>query len=204
MTRTVTVERTAVASRPSPARTPIPAVAQMLAAVVRPSTFCWLARIMIAPAPRNPMPWMIPCRTRDMSGMGMSLCNGPITKSAAPTATSICVRTPASFAFISRSYPRIPPRTAASTSRTVMRVMVDMSGMSENSLTTAVQISCDTMMFPLRLLIAAQQDTIARSRHAESPARGSGQRPLTRAPRSAPCWRDRAPVRREPPPRRAV
>ena len=117
---TVSGHKTAVASNPSPAITSRAAVAQMLAAVVKPSTTCFVARTIIAPAPRKPIPCRIHCSTRDMSSIRMPLCNEPMTNRAAPTATSIWVLTPALLPLSSRSYPRIPPSTAASTRRTVM------------------------------------------------------------------------------------
>jgi len=61
---------TAVASRPSPAATPTAAVSQMPAAVVRPLIWLSSRSLMMAPAPRKPMPDATPCSTRDMSSYG--------------------------------------------------------------------------------------------------------------------------------------
>ena len=93
-----------------------------------------------------------------MSSIGIPLCIGPMTKSADPTATSMWVLTPALLRFSSRSYPRIPPSSAASTSRNMMRVMVAMSGTSENSFTTVAQISMPKLCFSPQP-IAAQRAT---------------------------------------------
>lgn len=54
--KAITVERTAVDSIPKPAAIPIPAAAQILAAVVNPWTRCMVVPMIIAPAPRNPTP----------------------------------------------------------------------------------------------------------------------------------------------------
>lgn len=63
-------------------------------AVVRSSISRCLTRTMIAPAPRKPIPCTTPCRTRDMSSIGIPLWRGLTTNSAAPMATSMWVRTP--------------------------------------------------------------------------------------------------------------
>ena len=57
---TVTALTIAVASRPRPTATPIAAVAQMPAAVVRPCTWPLCACLMTAPAPRKPTPATTP------------------------------------------------------------------------------------------------------------------------------------------------
>ncbi|KAG1370574.1 hypothetical protein G6F59_018659 [Rhizopus arrhizus] len=86
-----------------PAATPMAAVIQMLADVVNP----WISRsslsLMIAPAPRKPIPAITPCSTRLMSPTCMPPCNGTSTKIAAPSATSMCVRRPAALPLRSRS-----------------------------------------------------------------------------------------------------
>src|SRR3954452_22182945 len=103
---------------------PIAAVSHSVAAVVRPRTFIpWL---MIAPAPRKPMPVTICAAIRVGSArttfvpLTRKLSNpyaDTTVKSAEPSETSMCVRKPASWSRISRSIPIAPPRPAASASR---------------------------------------------------------------------------------------
>lgn len=73
---------------------------------------------------------------------------------AAPTATSIWVRMPAFFDFRSRSYPKSPPSNAAIKRRIVILVSVARSGISENSATTVVQISCNILCSASQLLFS--------------------------------------------------
>ncbi|MNP52198.1 hypothetical protein D3C76_1465740 [compost metagenome] len=67
---------------------------------------------------------------------------GTSTNNAAPSATSMCVRTPAALPLCSRSNPRMPPSTAAISRRTVMRVSCEASPMSANSDCRVTQTSC--------------------------------------------------------------
>ncbi|CFN92383.1 Uncharacterised protein [Bordetella pertussis] len=93
----------AVASRPMPAATPIAAVSQMPAEVVRPRISPSLPSLMMTPAPRKPMPAITPCSTRLRSPTSMPPCSGTRTNSAAPRATSMWVRSPAALPLRSRS-----------------------------------------------------------------------------------------------------
>ena len=140
----------AVDSRPIPAATPIAAVTHMPAAVVNPrGSTCLVPKIM-APAPRNPTPAIRPCNTRVKSAADAPACWGIRTKSAAPMATSICVRTPALLPSCSRSYPSKPPRAAATRRRSAMRVICVASGISENSDSTVFHISCHMLIVTSR------------------------------------------------------
>ena len=144
--RATRVLRTAVDSRPIPAATPIAAVTHMPAAVVNPRVSTCLVPKIMAPAPRNPTPATRPCNTRVKSAVDAPACWGMRTKSAAPMATSICVRTPALLPCFSRSYPSRPPRAAATRRRSVIRVICVASGVSENSDSTVIHISCHMLI----------------------------------------------------------
>jgi hypothetical protein len=146
MNRATRVLRTAVDSRPNPAAMPIAAVTQMPAAVVKPRVSICLVPITMAPAPRNPTPAIKPCNTRVMSAVDAPACWGIRTKSADPMATSICVRPPAFLPCASRSYPSKPPRIAATSRRSVIRVMSVTSVISENSDSTVFHISCHILI----------------------------------------------------------
>src|SRR5712692_7350624 len=103
---------------------PIAATSQRVAAVVSPRTESpWR---MIAPAPRKPMPLTICAAIR----VGSARTTEPpctrnsrkpyaetIVKSAEPTQTTRCVRSPAWRSRSSRSSPIAPPRAPATTSR---------------------------------------------------------------------------------------
>ena len=142
MNKAKRVLRTAVISRPIPAAMPIAAVSHMPAAVVNPRVSTCFVPIIMAPAPRNPTPAIKPCNTRLKSALDAPVCWGMRTKSAAPMATSICVRTPALLPCCSRWYPNMPPRAAATRRRSVIRVTCVASGISENSDSTVFHISC--------------------------------------------------------------
>lgn len=144
--RAIRVLRAAVDSRPIPAAMPIAAVTHMPAAVVSPRVSTCFVPMIMAPAPRKPTPAINPCNTRLKSALDAPACWGIKTKSAAPMATSICVRTPALLPFCSRSYPSTPPRAAATTRRRVIRVICCASG-TENSDSTVFQISCHMPIF---------------------------------------------------------
>jgi hypothetical protein len=152
MSNAIRVLRTAVDSRPIPAATPIAAVTHMLAAVVSPRVSTSLFPIIMAPAPRNPTPAIRPCNTRLKSVLEAPACWGMRTKSAAPMATSMCVRTPALLPCRSRSYPNRPPRVAATRRRSTIRVTCVASGISENSDSTVFHISCH---IPIALIITS-------------------------------------------------
>ena len=115
----MTVVATPRNGSPAPAAMPIPAAAQRLAAVVRPRTDG--PYLMIAPAPRNPMPVTICAATRDGSVAVPSADGNPTidstVNSADPSDTSRWVRIPAGWSWISRSIPMTAPRTAAISSR---------------------------------------------------------------------------------------
>lgn len=144
--RATRVARTAVDSRPIPAAIPIAAVTHTPAAVVNPRvSSCLLPKIM-APAPRNPTPAVRPCSTRVKSAVEAPDCWGMRTKSAAPMATSICVRTPALLPFCSRSYPSRPPRIPATRRRSVIRVLCVTSEISVNSDSTVFHTSCHMLI----------------------------------------------------------
>ncbi len=142
MSKAIRVLRTAVDSRPIPAAAPIDAVTHMLAAVVSPLVSTSLFPTIMAPAPRNPTPAIKPCNTRLKSALDAPACWGMRTKSAAPMATSMCVRSPALLPCRSRSYPNRPPRAAATRRRSTIRVACVASGTSENSDSTVFHISC--------------------------------------------------------------
>lgn len=175
MNKAIRVLRTAVDSRPIPAATPIAAVTHMLAAVVSPRVSTSLFPIIMAPAPRNPTPAIRPCNTRLKSALNAPACWGMRTKSAAPVATSMCVRTPALLPCRSRSYPNRPPRAVATRRRSTIRVTCITSGTSENSDTTVFHISCHmdivlivTFRFPL-LPQGTSRLSIERLEHAFFP-----------------------------------
>ena len=86
-----------------PAATPIAAVIQMLADVVNPRISRSSLNLMMAPAPRKPMPAITPCSTRLRSPTSMPPCSGTSTNIAAPSATSMWVRNPAALPLRSRS-----------------------------------------------------------------------------------------------------
>ena len=118
-----TVVTTATNQAPAPAAMPTPAVAQRLAAVVRPRTD--VPYLRIAPAPRKPMPETIWAAIREGSvGIEPFGAGGAskkkierTVKAADPSETSRCVRIPAGWAWISRSRPIAAPRTEATTNR---------------------------------------------------------------------------------------
>ena len=130
-TMTMTVVATPRNGSPAPAAMPIPAAAHRLAAVVRPRTDG--PYLMIAPAPRNPMPVTIWAATRDGSVAVPSADGNPTidstVNSADPSATSRWVRIPAGWSWISRSIPMTAPRTAAISSRpTRIEIGADVEG----------------------------------------------------------------------------
>jgi len=153
MSKAIRVLRMAVDSRPIPAATPIAAVTHMLAAVVSPRVSTSFVPIIMAPAPRNPTPAIRPCNIRLKSALDAPACWGMRTKSAAPMATSMCVRTPALLPCRSRSYPNKPPRTAATRRRRMIRVTCVASGISENSDSTVFHISCH---MPIVLIVTSR------------------------------------------------
>src|SRR5438105_7955206 len=110
--------------QPAPHAMPIAATTHNVAAVVSPRTDRpWR---MIAPAPRKPMPVTI-CAAIRVGSARTTLCPEArnawkpyaevIVKSAEPSETRRCVRSPASRSRSSRSRPIAAPRAAASASR---------------------------------------------------------------------------------------
>ena len=107
------VVMSATISMPMPAAMPTAEVIQMPAAVVSPSTRAPLSILMMAPAPRKPMPDTMPCITRVMSAIGTSAMAGARTNRADPIDTRMWVLNPASGPCAharSRSARRGPPR----------------------------------------------------------------------------------------------
>src|SRR5262245_18503406 len=110
---------TAPFQNPAPAAIPIAPTSQTLAAVVRPRIVKPWRKI--SPAPRKPMPVTTWAATRLGSTSRAGNSSKPyaptMVKSAEPTATSTCVRSPAAFSSSSRSRPTSPPRPAATAIR---------------------------------------------------------------------------------------
>src|SRR5437763_6811609 len=103
---------------PAPAAIPIAATSQSEAAVVRPRTDRPCR--MIAPAPRKPIPLTICAAIRVGSTLPSKLWNPyaeTSVKSAEPTETTRCVRSPAWRSRSSRSRPIAPPSAAATKMR---------------------------------------------------------------------------------------
>src|SRR5438128_3700536 len=128
---------------------PIAATTHSVAAVVSPRTERPCR--MIAPAPRKPMPVTI-CAAMRVGSARTTLepdsrkASKPyaptIVKSAEPSATSRCVRSPASRSRSSRSTPIKPPSTAASASRS--------SDSSQFSVGRLLDASCSNCFFLCR------------------------------------------------------
>src|ERR671935_1217634 len=125
---------------------PIAATTQSVAAVVSPRTDSpWR---MIAPAPRKPIPVTI-CAAMRVGSARMTLWPDvrnawkpyaeTIVNRAEPSATSKCVRRPASRSRSSRSIPISPPSAAASASRS--------SDSSQLSVGIALDASCSNGFF---------------------------------------------------------
>src|SRR5688572_20702731 len=108
---------------------PMPATSQSVAAVVRPRTVRpWR---MMAPAPRKPIPVTICAAMRVGSNMipsrweklqSVHAYAETRKKSAEPSETSRCVRSPASRSRSSRSRPIAPPSAAATNSLTATSI----------------------------------------------------------------------------------
>ena len=116
---------------PPPQAMPTEATTKSVAAVVSPLTLPLACRM--DPAPMKPMPGMICAAMRVWSPMPHSAARSleRTVNMAEPKQINILVRRPAGRRLIARSSPMMPPRTAASVSRTMVlesRSASDMCG----------------------------------------------------------------------------
>ena len=85
----------AVVSRPIPTAMPIAAVNQIPAAVVKPKTSSSSFLLMIVPAPKNPIPATMPCRTRVKSPLDrVTATNDAGSSSAESSQTAVVTDAP--------------------------------------------------------------------------------------------------------------
>ncbi|MOA30056.1 hypothetical protein D3C78_1511060 [compost metagenome] len=140
----------AVASRPMPAAVPMAAVIHSPAAVVRPFTWLvsWPLPFRMVPAPRKPIPATMPWITRLSACSSAPAILGASTNRAAPSDTSMWVRTPADLPLCSRSKPSTAPSTAAISKRTRICVTSRSSVTSANSAWIACQMTSIAVVSP--------------------------------------------------------
>src|SRR4051794_8490787 len=151
---------------------PMPATTHRLPAVVRPRTE--RPSRMIAPAPRKPIPVTICAAIRVGSALmtASPLARNSwnpyaetIVKSAEPSATSRCVRIPASRSRSSRSTPTAPPSAAATASRRSASQSPSVGTLSARSIDRVLLVQRE-LLDPTRREVEQRVQPLAVERHA--------------------------------------